>query len=238
MPNITVNFFQSLRVWAGSTYLGSVIDLFIFSQYIAGHLAGVKSSQSSDIVGEVAKALVSRSRDFIKWPKASEMRILADENNEEFGIPDLPLGVDGCHVRLWKKPWKSDCPPRTTPDNYVNYKKFASINMQVVGDSRHCIRNCFVVWLGSTHDGRVWRTSKAKKRIERQSVFAIAADSAYPIARTVVKPYLTEPTDSHKDFNKAQRRIRNECTEKIFGQVNREYRLVRFGAKCNIIDSQ
>ena len=66
-----------------------------FSQYKAGLMLGVKRSQTSEIVKEVAMALVNRSRDYIKWPKASEMRRLADSNNEEFGLPDCPLGVDG-----------------------------------------------------------------------------------------------------------------------------------------------
>ena len=58
-------------------------------------MAGVQKSQTSVIIKEVAMALVNRSRDFIKWPKPSEMRRLADENNEAFGLPDCPLGVDG-----------------------------------------------------------------------------------------------------------------------------------------------
>ena len=58
-------------------------------------MAGVKKSQTSVIIREVAKALVDRSRDYIKWPKPSELKRLAEENNEEFGIPGCPLGVDG-----------------------------------------------------------------------------------------------------------------------------------------------
>ena len=65
------------------------------TQFKAGLMAGVKRTQTSVIIREVAMALVNRSRDFIKWPGQSEMRQLADENNEKFGIPDCPLGVDG-----------------------------------------------------------------------------------------------------------------------------------------------
>ena len=65
------------------------------SQYKAGLMAGIQRTQTSVIIREVAMALVNRSRDYIKWPGPSEMRRLADENNEAFGIPNCPLGVDG-----------------------------------------------------------------------------------------------------------------------------------------------
>ena len=58
-------------------------------------MAGVSEAQVARIIREVAKGLVKRSRDYIKWPTSAEMRQLADENNEEFGVPNTPLGVDG-----------------------------------------------------------------------------------------------------------------------------------------------
>ena len=64
-------------------------------QYRVGNMLGVEKSQTSKIIREVAVALVRRTRQYIKWPAPDEMRRLSDENNEEFGIPDCPLGVDG-----------------------------------------------------------------------------------------------------------------------------------------------
>ena len=65
------------------------------TQYRAGHMAGIGRNQTSVIIREVAKALVDCSRDYIKWPSRAEMRRLSEENNEAFGIPGCPLGVDG-----------------------------------------------------------------------------------------------------------------------------------------------
>ena len=207
-------------------------------QVKTGHLAGVKKNQTNLIVHEVAKALVARSRDYIKWPAPDEMRALADINNEAFGLPNMPLGVDGSLIRLAAKPSIEECPPHTLPNNFISRKRFPAINIQVVGDSHHLIRDCNVQWVGSTHDGRVWRNSRAKKLIERQAVYAIAADSAYPIARTVVKPYGATPTESHVNFNFAQARLRNDCTEKIFGQVKSRFRILHTGLRTSIERSQ
>ena len=150
---------------------------------------GVKKNQTNLIVEEVAKALVARSRDYIKWPEPDEMKVLAEENNVKYGLPMMPLGVDGSLIRLAAKPSQDECPPNTNPDNYICRKGFPAINIQVTGDSHQLVRDCNVQWVGSTHDGRVFRNSRAKKLIERQSVYALAADSAYPMSRTVVKPY-------------------------------------------------
>ena len=87
-------------------------------------MAGVKKAATCDIVGEVAKALVAKLRDYIKWPKPEEMRVLAQDNNEKYGLPNMPLGVDGSLIRLAGKPSKEDCPPNTIPDNFISQKRF------------------------------------------------------------------------------------------------------------------
>ena len=201
-------------------------------------MAGVKKATAGKIVGEVAEALVARTRDYIKWPQEDELRVLADENNVKYGLPNLPLGVDGSLIKLDGKPSVDECPTNTTPDNFISRKGFPAINIQVIGDSRYLVRDCNVQWVGSTHDGRVYRNSRAKKLIERQAVYALAADSAYPISRTVVKPYANMPTQSHKDFNYAQSRLRNDCTEKIFGQVKSRFRILHNGLRTNVKRSQ
>ena len=86
------------------------------------------------------------------------------------------------------------------------------------------------------HDGRVYRKSKAKKLIERQAVFALA----YPISRTVVKPYphANRPEKSHKAFNYAQAHLRNDAMEKIFGQVKSRFRILHIGLRTTVKKSQ
>ena len=55
-----------------------------------------------------------------------------------------------------------------------------------------------------------------------------------------MKPYLhaNRPTQSHKDFNLAQARLRNEATEKIFGQVKSRFRILHNGLRTSVKKSQ
>ena len=71
-------------------------------------------------------------------------------------------------------------------------------------------------------------------------MFALAADSAYPISWTIVKPYphANRPTQSHKDINFEQARLRNEATEKIFGQVKSRFRILHNGLRTSVKKSQ
>ena len=71
--------------------------------------------------------------------------------------------------------------------------------------------------IGSTHDARIWRSSRVKAVIEGQSEFTVAGDSAYPITKTLVKSFLKPLTPRHESFNTAQQGLRTQCTECTFG---------------------
>ena len=72
--------------------------------------------------------------------------------------------------------------------------------------------------------------------MEAQTQYTIAADSAYPLTRSVLKPFgqNATPTEAHVEFNLAQRRLRNACTEKIFGQLKSRFRILRDGMELRI----
>ena len=56
--------------------------------------------------------------------------------------------------------------------------------------------------------------------------------------RTLVKPYAATPTESHTDFNWSQARLRNDCTEKIFGQVKGRFRILHNGIRTSLKRTQ
>ena len=94
-----------------------------------GHLAGVKKGSVCSIIEEVARALVARHKECIKWPEPEDMRALANENNVKYGLPDLPLGVDGSLIWLAGKPRKKECPPKTDPVNFFSRRGFPALNI-------------------------------------------------------------------------------------------------------------
>ena len=76
-----------------------MVYVTLSTQFKTGHLHGVKRNQTNLIVAEVAKAFAARTRDFIKLPAEEEMKTLAEENNQKYGLPMMPLGVDGSLIR-------------------------------------------------------------------------------------------------------------------------------------------
>ena len=82
---------------------------------VHGDAAGAKKSTANDIIRRVSDAIASRSHHLIKLPDRAEMRRGADRLFDRFGLPDMPLGVDGTHVPLHHAPYRSDCPPGLVP---------------------------------------------------------------------------------------------------------------------------
>lgn len=63
------------------------------------------------------------------------------------------------------------------------------MNCQVIGDADGYIRGLDAIWPGCVHDARPWRNCEEKETLEAQSEFMVAADSAYPISKIIIKPY-------------------------------------------------
>ena len=196
-------------------------------QYNTGHMFGPKKSTISAIVEEVANALCKRSREFIRMPTRGEMRILAEKNEEIFGIKNMPIAVDGCQIELGERPKERELPPRTKCQNFWSRKMFHSLNVQIIGDANQRIRDVDAGWPGSTHDSRVWKNSEAKAILERQRTYTVAGDSAYPISRILVKKYANADTDQKKAFNRALSGLRTRASENIFGMLKMRYRILR-----------
>jgi len=113
-------------------------------------------------------------------------------------------------------------------------KQFYSINVQVIGDGSLLIRDLDIRWAGSTHDARIWRNSSAKVILEQQTQFQIVGDSAYPISRTLIKPFKDTPTRQHRHFNKALTALRTVCTENLIGIWKRRFPCLRMGLRTKL----
>ena len=151
----------------------------------------------------------------------------------------------GTQIRLEKAPSLGELQPGLHPQDFWCRKQFYSLNCQIIGDSKRMIRNLVCQWAGSTHDSRIWRNCHAKTVLERQSVFCIAGksvesegviilvfsylfysvigDSAYPISRTLVKPYLNPEEGRKRLFNRRLSGIRTIATENSIGILKQRY---------------
>ena len=76
-----------------TSYLGTgAVQWFIATP------SGAKKSTANDIVRRVSDAIAARSHHLIKLPNQAEMRESADRLFDRFGVPDMPLGIDGTHI--------------------------------------------------------------------------------------------------------------------------------------------
>ncbi len=175
-------------------------------------------------------------RGLIAMPTTAEMRQSADDLQGRFKIPNCPLGVDGTHIRLCKMPSASDIPVGANPQDFYCRKNFYSLNVQLVGDNQMLIRNIETRWAGSTHDARVWRNSSAKEIMEAQQMFSIAGDSAYPMSRTLLKPFSNAEatTPNHRRFNRLLCGLRTVCTENIIGVWKQRFPILRMGFRTRL----
>jgi len=201
----------------------------------AGYFIGVKRACACTTQKRVSSALCKKSHHLIKLPRPEELREAANDLCTQFGIPNCPLGVDGTHIRLENSPIQDDLPEGVHPQDFWCRKQFFSLNVQLIGDNRHLIRDLEAKWAGSTHDARVWKNSAAKVLLESQREFTVAADSAYPISRTILKPFRDPvPSQRHAKFNRALSGLRTICTENTIGIWKRRFPILKRGITTRV----
>jgi hypothetical protein len=92
------------------------------------------------------------------------------------------------------------------------------------------IRSIDTRWAGKTHDSRVWRASVAMRVIEAQTEFCVVGDSAYPMSRTLLKPFSRREstTPNHGRFNHRLSGLRTILTENPIGVWKQRFPILRY----------
>ncbi len=133
--------------------------------------------------------------------------------------------LDGCHIRI--KP-----PGNVHKADYVNYKLFPSIQMQVISDATGRFLDIFVGYKGSVHDARVLRNSPIySQALHPPSGFFLLAHGGYPCLE---KPSpSSHPTSCLcKDgsrYNRHHSRARS-VAERAFGMMKARWSATLFKA--------
>ena len=113
----------ALRFFASGSFLQVIGDSF-----------GVDKSTVSRVVRDVSLALNRKRHQFIKWPSNDEV----DKNKNNFfsqaGFPGVIGCIDCTHVRIQA--------PHGNENNYVNRKRYHSINVQGICDYEG---NCLIL---------------------------------------------------------------------------------------------
>lgn len=77
------------------------------------------------------------------------------------------------HIKILK--------PNVHRDEYINRKRFASINIQATSNSKACFTSVDASWPGFVNDSRIWKNSHIRTKMMTYQDCDLIADSGYGI---------------------------------------------------------
>ncbi|XP_038067665.1 protein ANTAGONIST OF LIKE HETEROCHROMATIN PROTEIN 1-like [Patiria miniata] len=207
-------------------------QLLIFLWYLANQITirelalkfGVSESTVHKAIRRVSECLTDQRQRFIRWPSSQRRRETSASFRDISGFDGIVGAIDGTHIRIMNLPGGDQ--------DYINRKKFPSVQLQVVVDDELLITDTNVGWPGSAHDARVFRNSGIADRADHGLLFDedqfLVGDSAYPLRPyliTVFKNY-HNLTRQQKQFNKKLSSCR-QVVERAIGLTKGRFRRLR-----------
>lgn len=169
-------------------------------QLCSGDDLGVSQQTVSRVITETLDALCDFDilTRFIKFPAGIEqLQEIKDEFREIAGFPDIVGAIDGTHIRIVR--------PREFEAEYVNRKRYHSINVQVVFDAKYHIIDMEARWPGSTHDSRILNESDLRRKFETREIphgCHLLGDSGYGAKTWLLTPFLRPQPGYQSDYNR------------------------------------
>ena len=151
------SIFTSLDI-SKTTSAGKHLAVFL---WMAGHEAcsyrdlsdrfNLSLSTIHEIIVRCTLFLSNLSEEIIRWPSEEEMKVSAEVFKKKSSIPNICGFIDGTHIRF--------DPPAEKLAEYLNRKKFSSIQVQAICDHKLKFIDMFTGYPGSVHDSRVFKNS-------------------------------------------------------------------------------
>ena len=161
----------------------------------------VTKSSVFRIVRRICHAIVNNlAAQFICWPSGERLKQVTEQFQRKKGLPHCIGAIDGTHIPI-KAPYDN-------PEQYVNRKKFHSVQLQGVCDADRFF-TVYCAYPGSVHDARVLRNSPLYQEAERlesvvfpESTYIIG-DAAYPLKTWLVTGFKNNGklTREQRQFN-------------------------------------
>lgn len=187
----------------------------------------VTKSSVFRIVRRVCHAILNNlASQFICWPRGERVKKVMEQFQRNNGLPHCIGVVDGTHIPI-KAPYDK-------PEQYVNRKKFYSLQLQGVCDPDRFFTDVYCAYPGSVHDARVLRNSPLYQDAERQEseMFPggayIIGDAAYPLKTWLITGFknngkLTRQ-QQHFNYRLSSKRMKIEHT---FGLLKGRFRKLK-----------
>lgn len=162
---------------------------------------GPSQPSVSRIITETLNALSARPvlSQFFKFPiTPDETEIKKAEFVQIAGFPKVIGVIDGTHVRITA--------PKEFEAEYVNRKRYHSINTQIVFDARYRILDIVAKWPGSVHDARILNESALNRVLFGRGMVPqgchLLGDSGYPSKKWLLTPYLRPQPGPQSSYNR------------------------------------
>ena len=111
-------------------------------------LTGCSQPTVSRAVRTFLDAVVKRAPHFIYWPSSNEQKRIAQRVYSKYRLPNIVGMIDGTHMRI--------SAPSGNAVDYVNRKRYHSINIGAICDDNYKFRWISASWPGSAQDSRVF----------------------------------------------------------------------------------
>ncbi|XP_064635765.1 putative nuclease HARBI1 [Lineus longissimus] len=186
-------------------------------QYVVGDPLPVSPQTAWHAIHRVTDSLAEKIGDYVKFPDARNIAQIKDGFYRMRRVHFLGVigCVDGTHVWM--------CSPHENDIDYINRKRYHSINVQVICDHKGKFINIVARWPGGAHDSRILRTSQVCDLMESGAIDGfILGDSGYPCRSWLMTPLLNPHTASERRYNSAHKRTR-VLVEQTIGRWKRRF---------------
>ncbi|XP_046685727.1 putative nuclease HARBI1 [Homalodisca vitripennis] len=165
-------------------------------QFGVGEDIGVHRSTVSKTISSVRTAVLNKADVWIKFPTTEEeMEVEKAKWQTNYSFPNSIGAIDCTQIPIVK--------PFLHGDEYINRKRFASVNVQATCNGLEEFTSVDASWPGSVHDSRIWKNSDVYRVMERNvGESLLIADSGYGIAPWLMTPFSPPATPVQVSFNR------------------------------------
>lgn len=178
------------------------MDLLIFIRFLStgsfikvcADLCNVSHTTAWNSVTNMIHILTNLRTQFIKFPNEHEFSSIERRFRSKQQFPGVIGCVDGTHVPIL-------VPNSDIRETFRNRKGTMSLNVQMICNDTGKIYDVVSCYPGSAHDARIWNESRIKLKVmSLPSQYHILGDSAYPLARYLLKPIRNPQTTLQSKF--------------------------------------
>lgn len=170
-------------------------------QNVVGDCIQIHKSTVCRVIRRVSLALCRHMNNYVCMPSINAQNTNKQKFHAIASFPDVLGCIDGTQIRIKA--------PTVDENAFVNRKGFHSLNTQVICDPSLCFLNCVARWPGSKHDSFILRRSNIFEKFDSGEYRGILlGDSAYPLKKWLMTPYLNPSTQAEEKFNSAHTKTR------------------------------